>query len=134
PGVRAPAAAAGWYSAALRLLSEQHDPAQRLELTLAKAVSLGSAGKLQESRDAFQEVLALLPPDPTLQSTAVAAAALIEHLLGKHDEAQGLLLSALAKLDDATGAAEPKVGIALGCCCSAAGSGMRDWAERSSDA
>jgi DNA-binding NarL/FixJ family response regulator len=132
-GVRAPVAAAGWYSAALRLLPEQHDPAQRLELTLAKAVSLGSAGKLQESRDAFQEVLALLPPDPTLQSTAVAAAALIEHLLGKHDEAQGLLLSALAKLDDATRAAELKLGIALGCFFSADWSGMRYWAQKSSE-
>jgi DNA-binding NarL/FixJ family response regulator len=131
---RAPAAAAGWYSAALRLLPDQHDPAQRLELTLAVAASLGSAGKLQESRDAFQEVLALLPPDPGVQGSAVAAAALIEHLLGKHDEAQGLLLSALANLDGRSAvAAELKLGIAVGCFFSADWSGMRYWAQKASE-
>jgi ATP/maltotriose-dependent transcriptional regulator MalT len=133
-GPRAPAAAAGWYSAALRLLPEQHDAAQRLELTLAIAVSLGSAGKLRESRNAFQEVLALLPPDPELQGSAVAAAALIEHLLGKHDEAQGLLLSALSGLDDrSAGAGELKLGIAVGCFFSADWSGMRYWAQKASE-
>lgn len=131
---RAPAAAAGWYGAALRLLPDQEDPGQRLELTLARAVSLGSAGRLQESRDAFQEVLALLPADPELQATAAAAAALIEHLLGKHDEAQGLLLSALSRLEDRSpAAAELRLGIAVGCFFSADWSGMRYWAQKTSD-
>jgi ATP/maltotriose-dependent transcriptional regulator MalT len=130
---RAPAAAAGWFSAALRLLPDQQDPGQRLELALAAAVSLGSAGRLQDSRDAFQEVLSLLPPDPEFRGPAVAAAALVEHLLGKHDDAQGLLLSALSGLDDnASGAAELKLGIALGCFFSADWSGMRYWAQKAS--
>ncbi len=130
---RAPAAAAAWYSAALRLLPEQHDPAQRLELTLAVAISLGSAGKLQESRTAFHEVLELLPPDPALLSSVVAAAALVDHLLGNHDEAQGLLLSALSKLEDGSGAAELKLGISVGCFFSADWSGMRYWSQQTSE-
>jgi ATP/maltotriose-dependent transcriptional regulator MalT len=131
---RAPAAAAEWFRAALRLLPANEREDLRLELTLAMAVALGSAGQLTESRAAFQEVLALLD-DPVLRGSAVAAAALIEHLLGKHDEAQGLLLSALAGLDDdAPGATELKLGIALGCFFSADWSGMRYWGHEVSRA
>jgi len=127
---RAPAAAAEWFGAALRLLPDKERPDLRLELTLAMAVALGSAGQLTESRAAFQEVLALLGDDPIVRGSAVAAAALIEHLLGKHDEAQGLVLAALADLDeDSPGAPELRLSIALGCFFSADWSGMRYWAQ-----
>ena len=128
---RAPAAAAGWFGTALRLLGDRRDDAQRLELTLAMALALGSAGKLRESRNAFQEVWALLPPDSALRGRAVGAAALIEHLLGKHDEAQALLLSHLPGLDDGDSAtAELMLEIAEGCFFSADWDGMRYWAQK----
>ncbi|HMD51992.1 MAG TPA: LuxR C-terminal-related transcriptional regulator, partial [Solirubrobacteraceae bacterium] len=131
---RAPATAASWFRAALRLLPERHPPEERLNLTLATAVSLGSAGDLEASRDAFQEVLELQPAT-ALRSSAVAAAALVEHLLGNHDQAQGLLLGALPGLDDeAPEAAELKLEIADGCFFSADWEGMRYWAQRALDA
>ncbi len=128
---RAPAAAAGWFRAALRLLPDTAEPARRVQLMLAMAVSLGSAGNLKESRDAFGQLLALLPGDPALRGDAMRAAAAIEHLLGKHDEAQGLLLSALSGLDDRSAAAmELKLAIAEGCFFSADWNGMRYWAQK----
>ena len=72
-----------------------------------------------------------LQPATTLRSSAVAAAALVEHLLGNHDQAQGLLLAALRGLDDdAPEAAELKLEIADGCFFSADWDGMRYWAQR----
>jgi DNA-binding CsgD family transcriptional regulator/tetratricopeptide (TPR) repeat protein len=128
---RAPATAARWFRAALRLLPEQHEPAQRIELLLALAVSLGAAGILEESRESFQEVLGLLDHGDPLRSSAVAGAAIVEHLLGKHDEGQGLLLAALAELDERSAdAATLKLVIADGCFFSADWDGMRYWAQR----
>lgn len=128
---RAPAAAAGWFRAALRLLSDHEPLTQRLELLLALAVSLGSAGNLEESRAAFQELLSLLAPDHALRGNAVVGAAIVEHLLGKHDEAQGLLLAALAGLEDtSTEASMLKLLIADGCFFSADWNGMRFWARK----
>jgi DNA-binding CsgD family transcriptional regulator/tetratricopeptide (TPR) repeat protein len=128
---RAPGAAAGWFRAALRLLADHEPSTQRRELLLALAVSLGSAGSLEESRDAFQEVLSLLAADDPLRSSAVVGAAIVEHLLGKHDEAQGLLLAALSGLDDhAAEASTLKLLIADGCFFSADWSGMSYWARK----
>jgi DNA-binding CsgD family transcriptional regulator len=129
-GARAPAAAARWFRAALHLLPEGSPPEERLELLLALAASLGSAGSLEESRDAFRQVIALLPADSPLTGTAVAGAALIDHLLGQHDDAQGLLLATLSELDDASPeAASLKLAIAIGCFFSADWTGMRYWAQ-----
>jgi DNA-binding NarL/FixJ family response regulator len=131
---RAPAAAAGWFRAALRLLPDQAERDRRLELMLAMAVSLGSAGNLEESRDAFHELFSLLPPDPSLRGNAAGTAALIEHLLGKHDEAQGLLLSTLSGLDDRSlPATEVRLSIADGCFFSADWNGMRYWAQKAGE-
>jgi DNA-binding CsgD family transcriptional regulator len=131
---RAPAAAAAWFRAALRLLPDDAEQGQRLELMFAMAMSLGSAGNLEESRDAFDALFSLLPPDPTLRGTATGTASFIEHLLGKHDEAQGLLLSTLAELDDRSAAAtEVKLAIADGCFFSADWSGMRYWAQKAAE-
>jgi ATP/maltotriose-dependent transcriptional regulator MalT len=128
---RAPGAAASWFRGALRLLADHEPSTQRRELLLALAVSLGSAGNLEESRDAFQEVLSLLPPDDPLRSSAVVGAAIVEHLLGKHDEAQGLLLAALSGLNDHSAEASTlKLLIADGCFFSADWSGMRYWARK----
>jgi tetratricopeptide (TPR) repeat protein len=126
---RAPAAGADWFHAALRLLPSGQDPTRRLELTIAMAVSLGSAGRLEESCDAFQEVLSWLSLDNPLRGQVAAVAALIEHLLGKHDEARGLLLSTLAGLDDRSLAAtEIKLEIATGCFFRADWDEMGNWA------
>ena len=69
----APATAAGWYAAALRLLpsGDEHDP-RRLELLLARAEALGSAGSPVEARDALRRVLAMLPADAADRRAGVA--------------------------------------------------------------
>lgn len=127
---RAPATAARWFAAALRLLPAEPSE-ERLGLLLALAASLGSAGSLEEGREAFREVLALLPPDHALRGVAVAGAAIVEHLLGKHDDAQALLLTALSSVEDSSElAATLKLVIADGCFFSADWSGMRYWAQK----
>ncbi len=127
---RAPAAAASWFRAALRLLPEEEDsgrearPAARhRRLARLRRRPRGEPRRLPGSARA--------PARNALRSSAVAAAALVEHLLGNHDQAQGLLLAALPGLDDeAPEAAELKLEIADGCFFSADWDGMRYWAQR----
>jgi ATP/maltotriose-dependent transcriptional regulator MalT len=127
---RAPAVAARRFRAALRLLPAEPSP-ERMALLLSLAASLGSAGSLEESREVFQEVLSLPAPDASLRGSAVALAAIVEHLLGKHDEAQGLLLAALSDLQEGSEAAATlELVIADGCFFSADWDGMRYWAQR----
>jgi DNA-binding NarL/FixJ family response regulator len=129
---RAPAASAAWFRAALRLLPAHAAPAQRLELTAAMALALGSAGDLVASRDAFHEVLTLLAP--AQRPAAIRAAALVEHLLGNHDQAQGLLLASLPDLGDRSAeAAKHMLEIAEGCFFSADWQAMRGWAREALD-
>ncbi len=127
---RAPAAAARWFRAALHMLPEGSPSQERLELLLALAVALGSAGHLQDSREAFHEALALLPADSPAKGAAITGAAMIDHLLGQHDQAQSLLLESLSELDDRSEqAAALKVALAGGSFFSADWTGMRYWAE-----
>ena len=64
------------------------------------------------------------------EGAAVAGAAMIDHLLGQHDQAQSLLLESLAELDDRSDeAAALKVALAGGSFFSADWTGMRYWAE-----
>jgi len=89
-----PAAAAHWYAAALRLLP--HDAgAQRAALLAPMAHALTSAGRLEESRAAVDECLALLPPATEERGTLAAGAALVDVLLGEFAAADARLLQAL---------------------------------------
>ncbi|HEX6022745.1 MAG TPA: AAA family ATPase [Solirubrobacter sp.] len=92
---RAPAAAARWWAAALRLLPADAPNDERLELLVPRATALGAAGELAESRDALYEALALVP-QPEVKGHVVAFIAMIEQLLGRHDEAHALLTATLA--------------------------------------
>ena len=60
----APATAARWYGAAVRLLPDG-DAERRGGLLAAQAVALADAGRLEEGREALIEVLGLLPPGPS---------------------------------------------------------------------
>jgi DNA-binding CsgD family transcriptional regulator len=58
----APATAAGWYEAALRLLPGGAEwDERRLELLLSQAEALASVGRAVEARDVLRRVLAMLP-------------------------------------------------------------------------
>jgi DNA-binding CsgD family transcriptional regulator len=96
---RAPAAAAHWYGAALRLLPDEDD--RRLRLLIARAAALGESGALAESREALLEALALVPPDPSPDRVRlIAFLAGVETLLGRHLEAGRRLRAELASISD----------------------------------
>ena len=92
----APATAAGWYAAALRLLpgGTEHDE-RRLELLLAQAGALTSAGRAVEARDVLRRVLAMLPSDAAERRAGAAVAlAGLEAIWTQEPEAARALLEA----------------------------------------
>ena len=96
---RAPASAANWLKAALRLLPEGDE--ERIPLLVAAATALGSIGQLETSRDLLRDALALIPPDAeTARVEAVVALATMEYLLRNLPEATRLLTSTLEGLED----------------------------------
>jgi DNA-binding NarL/FixJ family response regulator len=98
---RAPAAAAHWFGAALRILPAGADPGRRLGLLVPMATALGTAGRLEECRAALEEALTLLAPELTaVRARILAVIARVEHLLGQLDEARRRLERALAALPD----------------------------------
>jgi DNA-binding CsgD family transcriptional regulator len=95
---RAPAAAAHWYSAALRLLPAEDE--RRLGLLIARAGALAESEALAESREALLEALSLLP-EPTLDRVRlISFLAAVETLLGRHLEAGRRLRAELASVTD----------------------------------
>jgi DNA-binding CsgD family transcriptional regulator len=134
---RAPAAAAHWYGAALRLMPDG-DTGARLALMVPMAQALGYAGRLEEAREALDDVLELLQPDQlSVRSQVVAGAARIDQLLGNHQAAMDLLLASLERIPDrsAAEATELKVQLAGTCFFTGDFEGLRRWvAEALSEA
>ncbi len=98
---RAPASAARWYEAALRLLPrDANDADERAELLGQLAGVLAGVGNFAESREALLELLAVLPPGASARAGATAACAGVEHLLGRHEEAHARLVHALGEVED----------------------------------
>lgn len=99
---RAPASAARWFAAALRLLPEEGLGAEaRVELLVSMAMALAATGRLVESRAALLELLDLLPPDPApLRVRLTSACAGLEHILGHHADAHERLRAALEGLPE----------------------------------
>ena len=103
---RAPASAANWFSAALRLIPDSESMAEkRLGLLVAMARSLGAAGRLEEGHAALREALGMLPRDALpVRVEATVACSVVARFLNRHDEACDLLLGLIAELpDDAKG-------------------------------
>ena len=103
---RAPATAARWYGAALRLLPARTGDAARCGVLLARAEVLCVAGDLAASRATLTEAGPLLAAaDPPTRVRASALAARVEQLRGRHEEAVALLHRALATAPGADEAA-----------------------------
>ncbi len=112
---RAPASAAHWFDAALRLMGDatQHE-SMRLELLTHRAAALGVAGHIEEARDALRELLKLLPPELTpIRRRAVTVSEVLEDLLGNHDACERMLLRELANVDDVGSSASMEVSTSL---------------------
>lgn len=103
----APATAARWYQAALRLLPEGPAHAHgRLALLVPLAGALCAAGRLDEGRGAVLGAMDLAGPEHAdLRTRLVASCASIEHLLSRHEEAQARLSEALGSLPEGSPAA-----------------------------
>jgi ATP/maltotriose-dependent transcriptional regulator MalT len=101
---RAPATAARWYEAALRLMPETTaERPRRLELLTALAQTLAAIGRLADSRDVLLDALVLLAPDDEARRSAlVGRCAYVELLLGRHRDADARLRRALADLPDSS--------------------------------
>jgi ATP/maltotriose-dependent transcriptional regulator MalT len=111
-GPAAPATAAGWYEAALRLLPETAEHAERrLALLMAQAKALVSAGRAAEARDILRRALALLPPGTAAERVElVVSLADLEALwTDNREEARRLLLTERETL----GESEPRLVAAL---------------------
>lgn len=93
---RAPELAARWYGAALDLLPEEMSTqAQRIDVLIAMATVLGGVGRLEESRSTLGDLLAWLPDHHPARVPVVAFCAGVEHLLGRHQDADKRLDEAL---------------------------------------
>ncbi|MQA74412.1 MAG: AAA family ATPase [Solirubrobacterales bacterium] len=99
---RAPASAAHWFAAALRLLPETEDVAQeRIALLVLAATALGSTGRLEECRDRLQELLGLIPTEAAAERVmAVIGCATMESLLRNQADATRMLATELDSLRD----------------------------------
>ena len=97
---RAPAAAARWFGAALRLLPEA-DEAARLRTLISLAQVLRSTGDLDRCVATLLEAIDLVPAGETrLRVTLTARCAAAENFLGRHAQAKRRLDAAFESLPD----------------------------------
>ena len=97
---RAPAAAARWFDAALRLLPSA-DTDRQVSVRVALASALRSVGELDRCRATLLEAIDLLPPESVvrrIELTTLCAA--VEHWQGRHDDAHRRLQRAWDELPD----------------------------------
>ena len=93
---RAPATAAHWFAAALRLLPADTPVHARVDLLLPMAQAQAATGQFASSHATLLEILDVLPPDSVRERVEVSAwCAHIEHLLGRHEQAHDRLLHTL---------------------------------------
>jgi DNA-binding CsgD family transcriptional regulator len=101
---RAPAAAARWFEAALRLVPR--DDPQRLELLVPLTMTLAAAARLDDCRGALLEALELLPDELELErARLIGMVAAVEHMRGQPEAARAFLLGALAEIENEDSAA-----------------------------
>jgi DNA-binding CsgD family transcriptional regulator len=96
---RAPASAARWFGAALRLLPETAASEERVPLLAARARSLLAVGQFAQCRADLLECIEVLPSDDdTWRVPVTTACAAVERLLGLQAESHAHLVTGLAAL------------------------------------
>jgi DNA-binding NarL/FixJ family response regulator len=134
---RAPATAARWFEAAIRLVSDDAPAEERVELLLTQARSLAATGHFVESHEALLESIRLVPEDAVaLRVQLIAGCAGVELLLGRYVQARTRLETALAELDDpdSTEGVALMITLATGGLFQAEYEAMARWAGRALDA
>ena len=133
---RAPASAARWFGAALRVLPQTAPAQQRVGLLTARAGALAATGELAASRADLLAGIGLLGgEDAASRIRLIGACAAVEHLLGRHDEARARLAGALHGLGDpaAPEAAALMSELAIDGLFAGDYAAMREWAGRARD-
>jgi ATP/maltotriose-dependent transcriptional regulator MalT len=131
--LRAPASAARWLTAALRILPPDAALEQRVGLLLTRARALAAQGRLADSHADLVESIALAPPDAVgLRVQLVTTCAGVERLLGRHDEAHARLLACLGELPEpaAADAISLMLELAIDALFRSDPDSLLDWAER----
>ncbi|MET0613881.1 MAG: AAA family ATPase [Thermoleophilaceae bacterium] len=135
--LRAPASAARWFGAALRLLPDNAPIEERGALLMARGGALAATGRLDEARADLLETIGLVPADAEgLRVKLIVACAGVEHLLGRHEEAHHRLEETLEHLPDPVGseAVALMVELAIDGLFRAEFDSMRDFARRAVEA
>jgi ATP/maltotriose-dependent transcriptional regulator MalT len=92
----APASAAHWFAAAVRLLPETTTADERVELLLARAGALTATGRFADSHETLLQAIAIVPDDSmALRAKLTRACAAVEQLLGRHEQAHERLVRML---------------------------------------
>jgi len=131
--LRAPASAARWFSAALRLMPDAAPAEQRVGLLLARARALAAQGRLAESHADLLECIALAPEEAVgLRVQLTTTCAGVERLLGRHEEAHARLVAGLDQLPDpaAADAISLMIELAIDALFRAEPDAVRVWATR----
>jgi ATP/maltotriose-dependent transcriptional regulator MalT len=126
----APASAARWFGAALRILPETAPSQERVALLLARASSLAATGQFTDSHADLANCIEIAPQDWRVRVTT--ACATVERLLGLQKEAHGHLATALAELTEAESAeaVELMIELTVDALYAEDLEAMRGWAER----
>jgi DNA-binding CsgD family transcriptional regulator len=132
----APAVAARWLEAALRLLRPQSDDdaMRRLGLLAPLANALAASGRLERALAVLLQALPLIPPTlPELRIRLIGACASCENLLGRHAAAHARLLGALSEVGEAQSleGASLRVELAADALYDGDFTAMQRWAEES---
>jgi DNA-binding NarL/FixJ family response regulator/tetratricopeptide (TPR) repeat protein len=97
---RAPAAAARWFAAALRLIPGG-DSNRQVSVRVSLAEALRSLGELERCSATLVEALEMLPPESVIRRAEITTScAAVEHWLGRHEEAHRRLFAAWDELAD----------------------------------
>lgn len=98
---RAPAGAARWFGAALRLLPDSAGWQERVDLLTTLAGAQAATGQFEDARAALLEAIDLVPrAEVAVRVRLATSCARIEQLMGRHTEARTRLEGTLATLDD----------------------------------
>jgi DNA-binding CsgD family transcriptional regulator len=133
---RAPAGAAQWFAAALRLLGPEADPGRRLGLLIPLATAQAATGRLEAALATLHDAMGLVPGElPEVRVRLIAACAGCENLLGRHDAAHRRLLRARDELTEGGQARSAAAGtlyaeLAADALYDSDFAAMRDWAAR----
>ncbi len=130
---RAPASAAMWLQAALRILPRSAPPVERLRLVGPLATAYAATGRLEDSHNALLAAIELAAEvDVSTWVRPTAACAKIELLLGRRDDAKTRLVNALGPAAASAATLEARLLVDLaGLAYYAADHGsVRGWASR----